>query len=156
MESDPSVRTGFQMRAVFGLYLYAVVVPRSIVCILPLQLHFGCGDVNHTDVKHCTGVWSQERKKGNLLMTIVKSSFILKHQSGELALLPSNELTKCKLQHFGEKQFLSRMLALLQHRWIYQPILSVLWPFAFVTETSPWFGGGWEEVFSKGNHAQFS
>lgn len=98
MESDPSVRTGFQTRAMFRLYLYAVGVPRSIVCILPLQLHFGCGDVNHTDVKHFTGVWSEERKKkGNLLMTIVMSSFILKYQSGELALLSSNELTKRKV-----------------------------------------------------------
>lgn len=98
MESDPSVRTVFQTRAVFGLYLYAVDVPRSIVCILPLQLHFGCGDINHTDVKHCTGVWSEERKKkGNLLMTIVMSSFILKYQSGELALLSSNEFPKGKL-----------------------------------------------------------
>lgn len=98
MESDPSVRTGFQMRAVFGLYLYTVDVPRSIVCILPLQLHFGRGDINHTDVKHCTGVWSEERKKkGNLLMTIVMSSFILKYQSEELALLSSNELTKRKV-----------------------------------------------------------
>lgn len=79
------------MNAVLRLYAYQVEVPRSTVGILPLQLHVGRGDVNHLDVKHRTGVWSEERKdKGSLIMTILTSSLIPKCLSRALALLPSS------------------------------------------------------------------
>ena len=100
MEGDPCVRTVFQIRAVFRPYFYAVDVPGGVVCVPPLQLHVGCGDINNTDVKHGTGVWAEERKKkGSLSMTIVMSSFILKYLPRELALLSSNEFTKGNLSN---------------------------------------------------------
>lgn len=66
-----------------------MAVLRSNVCALPLQVHFGRGDIDHGDVKHCTGVWTEEREdKGSLLVAVVMSSFVPNGVSRGLALLP--------------------------------------------------------------------
>lgn len=42
----------------------------STVRALPVQPHLRDGDVDHVDVKHCTGNCSEERKeKGKLLLS---------------------------------------------------------------------------------------
>ena len=84
MESDLSVRAVHLVRAVLGHYVQKIDLLGSNICTLPLQLHFGCGDIDHRDVKHCTGVWLEERKKKeSLLVTIIMSTLISKGLSRE-------------------------------------------------------------------------
>lgn len=104
LESDGFVRTVCLVRAILGLYVQGVGIVRRTVRILPLQLHFSCGDLEHTDVKDGTGVWVEERKrKGSLSRTIIMPSLISKCQENcSFAIKVSNEFTKGKLQNKWE------------------------------------------------------
>lgn len=138
------------VRAVLGLYVQVVGIVRNIICILPLQLHFGCGDTEHTDVKDHTGVWLEGRKRRrSLSRTIIMLILISKCQENcSFAIEASNEFTKGKFQNKGETHTLISFRnfgsSIAQMN---VPIhLPVLWSFLFALKMPPSWGSSGVEI----------
>lgn len=130
-------------------------VLRHTVSTLPLQLHFGRGDMDHADVKHCTEVWSEERrKKGSLFRTSITSSFISMYLSKELAFSPSNSQTST--QRANSKTYVRKThLQFFQEFWLFyntDELCSSLYQFSgllLLSQKCPlWGSSGLEIMFS--------